>query len=354
MTYTMSGTQQTSKQLKKHSSPQGLNAHEHAQRKEIGIFQTGNRLNDKVLNLINNSLSENSKSALLSDFRVFSKWTIKTPAIPATSEDIASFIADMSETRTVSTICRYISSLSTLHRFIGADNPTQNELVRRTLAGIKRKNHVSQKKAPALSSDDLSKILESLSKTEWVQRRNRSIFILGWCCGLRISELSRVKISDLEFGEVGIILTIPTSKTDQNGESYKIGIPNSPFVDELMSWVNSLKNLYKTNDGPLFPRFGCAQADRWFPTPGERPAMSIRGLSNCVKESMRRAGFSGSGHSLRRGIITESARLGVPEHTIQRLSRHSSIAILRGYVEAGNIFIDSPLPVIFNRLFGTS
>jgi integrase len=46
----------------------------------------------------------------------------------------------------------------------------------------------------------------------------------------------------------------------------------------------------------------------------------------------RRAGRRYSPHSLRSGFITSAAKAQVPEHLIQRTSRHKSADTLRGYI----------------------
>ncbi len=45
-----------------------------------------------------------------------------------------------------------------------------------------------------------------------------------------------------------------------------------------------------------------------------------------------------SGHSLRRGFCTEAARAGAAERDIARTTGHTSMQVLRGYVEAGTLF----------------
>ena len=54
----------------------------------------------------------------------------------------------------------------------------------------------------------------------------------------------------------------------------------------------------------------------------------------------QRAGVASvySPHSLRSGFITSAADANVPEHVIQRTSRHKSVETLRGYIRAGDPF----------------
>jgi len=45
-----------------------------------------------------------------------------------------------------------------------------------------------------------------------------------------------------------------------------------------------------------------------------------------------------SGHSLRRGVITEVAKKGVPVHEIQKFSRHRSVDMVLRYTEKAKGF----------------
>jgi hypothetical protein len=48
-----------------------------------------------------------------------------------------------------------------------------------------------------------------------------------------------------------------------------------------------------------------------------------------------------SAHSLRAGCATEAASRGVEERDIGRHTRHRSIAVLRGYIRAGTVFVNN-------------
>jgi integrase len=61
----------------------------------------------------------------------------------------------------------------------------------------------------------------------------------------------------------------------------------------------------------------------------------------------RRAAVAGieatevSGHSLRRGFITQAVRLGLADRTIMRQSRHRSRASMDEYVAEEGVFVDN-------------
>lgn len=315
--------------------------------------------------LIDAASSPSSKRALKSDLTVYSKWLgIDSISIPSTDVKVAEFIADMSKSRSVSTIIRYVSSISRAHDLANVENPTRSDLVRTALRGLRRSRGTGVSKSPALTGKQLIGILQTLPKS-WAGQRNRAMFALGWSCGLRCSEMHAMDIGDVELvWEDGLsiqqqkettpaaIITIRRSKTDQEGRGKKIGIPASPITSILARWIDMLIALYLTATGPLFPRFSYASVELYFPPKGLRPRMSVRGISKAIRTVLRANEIDGSVHSLRRGMITEAARLGVPEHIIQRHSRHASVSSLRGYIEDGNLFTDNPLPRVFDALFG--
>lgn len=301
----------------------------------------------------------NSRRAMESDLRLYINWATEQgidPPIPAEPVSVAEWIAHLSSTRSTSSIVRYISSLSRVHdKLKAAINPTKSEIVRSALHGLRRTTDNRPRKAPPLSGKQLVAILDFIPKLEWTCRRNRALLATGWAGALRASELHRLDISDLEIVSDGIILLIRRSKTDQSGTGHKIGIPSSPISDVISDWVSALRSLYGCENGPLFPALSYSQRERWFPSVGPRKRLSTRSLHKIMSKILETNGISGGTcHSLRRGLITDAAAAGVPEHVIQRHSRHRSIAVLRGYVAEGNVMTDNPLPAVFSRLFDNS
>jgi integrase len=69
--------------------------------------------------------------------------------------------------------------------------------------------------------------------------------------------------------------------------------------------------------------------------------------------SATRAGLADvSPHSLRSGLITFAASIGVPERLLAAHSRHASIKVLRGYIHRGSIWKDNALDLVVRRLDG--
>jgi len=49
--------------------------------------------------------------------------------------------------------------------------------------------------------------------------------LVGFAGAFRRSELARMEISDLQFSADGVMVNLPTSKTDQEGAGRKVGLP---------------------------------------------------------------------------------------------------------------------------------
>ena len=61
--------------------------------------------------------------------------------------------------------------------------------------------------------------------------RDRALLLIGFCGAFRRSELVALDVADAAFTREGLVLTIRRSKTDQEGEGRKIGIPYASHVE---------------------------------------------------------------------------------------------------------------------------
>ncbi len=87
------------------------------------------------------SLSPATRRAYRSDIRAFEAWCDErgVRAIPAEPEAVASFLAHEAQRGlAVSSISRRAAAIRLFHRAAGHATPTESELVRSTLRGIRR------------------------------------------------------------------------------------------------------------------------------------------------------------------------------------------------------------------------
>ena len=79
-------------------------------------------------------------------------------------------------------------------------------------------------------------------------------------------------------------------------------------------------------------------------TEGAIFADTDRTVANVVKRAAALVGKAPgafSGHSLRRGFVTEATRNGASERAIAKQTGHRSITVLRGYIEDATVFEDN-------------
>lgn len=313
----------------------------------------GNQTHKTVPELIEVSLSKNTRKARDSDLRAYFKWCVdkQRGTIPSTPEQVAEYAAFMLMIgRKTSTILRAISSISTAHKTRGFNSPCKEDIVRNVLRGIQRENPADKKQALPITPTQLVECIKSQSSTSWPGARNKAILMISWCGALRISETAALRVCDVVSEDEGFVVNIQKSKTDQDREGFKIGIPHSPLSQILETWISRVKMLSDDPKSTLFPRF--RKSEIWFPSKKPRAPLSVRGISKIVVDIFSKCGFGDgySPHSLRAGLITTAAKLGVPERHIQEHSRHRSLLVMRGYIRDASVFLDNPLSPILSSI----
>jgi hypothetical protein len=109
-------------------------------------------LPDAVTSYVCDSLAPNTRRAYLSDLAEFERWG---GSIPASVETVAAYLAARADALAVATLVRHVASISKAHEARGLLNPTQSELVRATMRGIKRIRGLAQREAKPLLREDL-------------------------------------------------------------------------------------------------------------------------------------------------------------------------------------------------------
>jgi integrase len=160
------------------------------------------------------------------------------------------------------------------------------------------------------------------------------LLLVGFTGAFRRSELIGLNVEDLEETRDGMVVHIRRSKTDQEGEGRKLGIP--PGAEELTCPVRALAEWRATagfTSGPLF-----RSVNRHGQVLGAR--LSGEGVAMVVKRYVDKLGYDPAqfaGHSLRSGLAT-SAAAGKSERAIMNQTGHRSVATLRRYIRDGNLF----------------
>lgn len=287
----------------------------------------------KTRHYIENALSQNTRKAYRTDLEHYRSWG---GIVPASPDMIACYLSTYAGVLSIATLQRRLVSVAKAHTLKNHANPVQSHFVKLTMRGIRREHGKPQTQVSPVLKDDLTVMLSQTPDTI-KGARDRALLLLGFCAALRRSELVAVRIEDLEFTSQGIVLTLPRSKTDQQGEGRKIGIPKGRGrICPVMSVNDWLLQLGAEN-GYVFRAVTKGGA---ISTAG----LSDRAVADIVKQYALKSGLPPekySGHSLRAGLATSAAQQGISSWKIRQQTGHKSQAMLSRYIRDGDLFIDN-------------
>ncbi len=296
------------------------------------------------LNYVKESIRHNTREAYLADINDFEKK--KGFPLPATPQDIASYLELCALDYNPRTLQRRLTAIRLWHRLKQHPDPTDNELVQKTMKGIINVHGRPRNQAAAIRLNDLDRLIEYLvNQNSIYATRNQALLLVGFFGAFRCSELLSLQWKQVQFVDEGMIITLPRSKTDQAGEGAECTIPfgtaNRCPVRHLLDW----KKESRCHTGPVF---------RPISKTGKilERAMSQKYWMQLIRDIARGAGLPQadqiSSHSLRRGFATEAARLGAPMAAIRKHGRWLCDKTVLEYIEAGRRFQDSAVNFLFD------
>jgi len=146
---------------------------------------------------IERSLSINSVDAYIRDINKFSEY-IKTKNISVLKtnlEDIRGFIKEINKIGiSARSQARFISSIKSFYKFLLIE-----EYISNSPAELLASPKIGVKIPIVLSIDEVNKLIKSIDLTSRHGERNRAIIETIYACGLRVTELINLKISNIFF-----------------------------------------------------------------------------------------------------------------------------------------------------------
>ena len=287
--------------------------------------------------ILASAMSPSTRLAYASDARIFCDWCAFEclDSMPALPETIAKFLLAQARAGIrASTLTRRVAAIRSLHKLAGLEPPTNTELVKRTMAGIRRTiGSAKVKKRAAVA--DLIRVMVDLCPDTLAGKRDRAMLALGFAMACRRSELVALDVEDLEERPDGFKVLIRRSKTDQEGVGQIVHVLRGTRirpVDAVNDWLEASS----ITEGPLFRRLprGKKLGDRLVP----------EFVADLVKSYAEKAGEDPAlfaGHSLRSGFLTSAAEAtNANIFKMRAVSRHKSLETLGGYVQEADGFRD--------------
>lgn len=228
------------------------------------------------------------------------------------SRDIEIFIQYLAQKKYKrSTQSRKISTLRSFYRFLNKRNIIPvNPVELISLRG-------DHKNLPEfLYSDEMVKVLKSISTTKPLGLRNMALLELFYATGMRVSEIANLKLDQVDF-ELNLILVHGKGNKDRYvafGEEAKTAL-NNYLVEARKKLL-----LHKTDYGYVFLN-------------SNGNMITSRGLEYIIKNIFLNAGISASvhPHMLRHTFATQMLNNGADLRTVQELLGHESISTTQIY-----------------------
>jgi len=289
----------------------------------------------KARPFVNAATSIGTRRVYASSWKSWSDWASlhRTAAIPANPEAVAAYLAALARAgKSLSSINIALSAIQREHRVHGLNLDRKGPTISDVLSGIARTVSKPIDRAAALDLHSLKRLVASLDGTDLRSLRDKALILVGFFGALRRSEITSLEFngrSMLAISDRGLLLKLSGTKASLKSE--EVAIPRRS--DDLCPTAALERYLCAAalSSGPLFRAI--SKSGRLTNKPLDSTSIRhilARRINDCGLEGAR---FSP--HSLRAGFITAAANANVPEHLIQRTSRHKSVDILRSYIRNG-------------------
>lgn len=268
------------------------------------------------------SLSSNTVDAYLSDLdKLFSYLALENIHVLDVNLDILhNFAAGLLDIGIhPRSQARILSGIRSFYKFLVVEDYLQEDpttLLESPKIGIKLPD--------VLTVDEIDRIMNAVDTTKQEGQRNRAILELLYSCGLRVSELCSLQLSDLYFEE-GFI------RVEGKGGKQRLVPISSSAIDELNLYFeqrNQMTNLKPSHDSYVFLSFR------------RGTKLSRIMIFHMIKELVELAGIhkTVSPHTFRHSFATHLLEGGANLRAIQVLLGHECITTTEIYTH-----IDSAL-----------
>lgn len=262
------------------------------------------------------NFSGNTLDAYMRDVRKLERFTISeldnlSPQ-NITYENLQEYIYQLSKNKiSERSQARAISSIKAFFKFLLEDDyRTDNPAT--LLEGPKLGLYLPD----TLSEEDINRIITCIDNSTDIGKRNKCILEVLYGCGLRVSELIDLKISNINFKESYIMV-------EGKGEKTRLVPLANTTAEFIRSYINTVRNKTKINkkyEDTLFLNSRGTNMSRVI-------------VFIIIKELTQKAGISKSisPHTFRHSFATHLLQNGADLRFIQEMLGHSSITTTQVY-----------------------
>ena len=262
------------------------------------------RSDDRSYLVIERALSVNSVSSYLSDLaKLAGTYKDKSPE-ELSGEDLSAFIAQQATAISKRSQSRLISALKSFFGFMEIEGRIQVNPAD-TIDPPKISRHIPV----VLSVEEIDRIMNSVDLSEPEGQRNRAILEVLYSCGLRVSELISLRISDLFFDESFI-------RVIGKGDKQRLVPIGEPAMQAVKLYLSQTRRAYvskKAEDILFLNRRG--------------GKLSRQMIFLMIKSQCEKAGITKeiSPHTFRHSFATHLVENGADLRAVQQMLGHESI-----------------------------
>ena len=270
------------------------------------------------------SLSGNSVEAYLHDvakltqyFEIIGK---KPSPADVTHDDLQQFIRWIHELgMSARSQARIISGLRTFYKYLLMEN-----LVTRSPAELLELPRLGRKLPVFLSTDEINRIIAAIDLSKPEGERNKAILETLYGCGLRVSELTGLKLGNLHFRE-GFVIVI--GKGDKE-RMVPVGKVAERQIEIYLKQVRNHQIPQKNSESILFLNRRGGKLSRVM-------------IFTLIKELVLKAGIEKvvSPHTFRHSFATHLVEGGADLRAVQEMLGHESITTTEIYTHLDREFL---------------
>lgn len=268
--------------------------------------------------------------------RQFVKWLQDNSISQPERSDIKQYKAYLDTQKfTAGTKAQYLRAVK--HFFKWAQSEGLYPNIADNIKGAKVAQDNTRKEA--FNEDDIRQILESIETDTEAGKRDKAMILLSVTGGLRIIEMQRADVADIQKIKGQTVLFIQGKGHDEKDDYIKI----IPEVASLIYEYLAERNAKKTE--PLFTGAGNRAK-------GER--LTEPSFSRIIKTRFKAAGYDCdklTAHSLRHTSNTILFKAGADLYTVQKHARHKDPKTTEIYIHAVDKEKDKSEQTIYNRIF---
>lgn len=257
-------------------------------------------------------LSNNTVASYYENLKKFYLFFENKNILKLSANEIRDFLYD--DKIVARTRSHYLTVLNSFYNFL-----IENNIIKNNPCEVIKLPKLSKKLPNYLTIEEVDRLL-NINTTKVYDYRNKAMMETLYACGIRVSELCNIKLSDIDFNEY-------TIKIFGKGSKERIVPINESSMEALKIYINDYRPFLlktKVSDYVFINNFG--------------NVISRVGFFKILKKLCKDAGIEKdvSPHTLRHSFATHLLNNGANLRVIQHLLGHSNITTTQIYSHLSN------------------